>query len=306
MVVIVRFINHKPPFSSYNDNKGKQRRDTKKKTMNTKMILLILAVFVLGIFALSSTPSLFSGQHSWYNLSGGGNDVPCEKCHADIAEEYQDASAHPLYAPHKTYPCSLCHRISGFGENNGTQMTYASGDGSTPGKQTHAAVTVECMDCHDMNFYGEPLNTSTMTHHAFNLQYQTCGLDGAPEGPGNCHAPPRGGWGIKMIRAGGFGITDFNNMSGYYHKPGVSWHEDTGSKAAHRQFVLDAIKNTTLEGANEACIACHTKLQVKMQFNVTTGVKITVNKTYTQSSSYWNVTEIEPGNYIIYEEVKDG
>jgi hypothetical protein len=78
--------------------------------------LLTIGVVVIGIFALPSTMSLFAGQHVWYDLSTGGNDVPCEKCHADIAAEYQDAFAHPLYMPHKTYTCSHCHRISGFGE----------------------------------------------------------------------------------------------------------------------------------------------------------------------------------------------
>ncbi len=276
---------------------------------NLKMVFAIMAILFVGIVALPYAVSLFAGQHTWYDLSGGGNDIPCEKCHADIAEEYQDAFAHPLYAPHKTYPCSHCHRISGFGENNGTERTYASGDGngSIPGNQTHAAVTVQCMDCHDMNFYGRPLNTSTMVHHAFNPQYQTCGWGGPPEGgPRNCHAPPRCGWNITMIRAGGFGLTDFDNMSGYYHKPGVTWPGDTGSKAAHRSFVLAAIENNTLEGANEACIACHTHERVEMNFNVMTELNITVNNSYTQSSSFWNVTGMEVSNYTTYKEVKEG
>jgi len=64
--------------------------------MNTnKIALLAIAIVAIGIFTLPSTVSLFSGQHSWYDLSGGGNQVPCEKCHADIATVYQNAFAHP-------------------------------------------------------------------------------------------------------------------------------------------------------------------------------------------------------------------
>ncbi|MCW7076780.1 MAG: hypothetical protein OCU18_05775 [Candidatus Syntrophoarchaeum sp.] len=278
---------------------------------DTKLLkLMLLAMGLVGVvlIVMPQTVSLFAGEHTWYNLSGGGNDLPCEKCHGDIAAEYQEATAHPKLAPHKTYPCTHCHRISGFGENNGTQIIYASGDGtgSTPGNQTHAAVaTLSCMDCHDMNFYGKPLNTSTMVHHYFNPEYATCGWGGYPDGPRNCHAPPRCGWGIYIIRAGGFGLTDYANRSGYYHKPGVGWPEDTGEKAAHKQFVLDAINDSLMNDADEACIACHTEKQVRMEFNVSTGAIFTVNNSYTQTSSYWSVSDITPTNYTTYVEVKN-
>ena len=227
--------------------------------------------------------------------------MPCEKCHADIAAEYQNAFAHPLYAPHKTYSCSHCHRLSGFGENNGTGVTYASGDGngSTAGQQAHAAVAVECMDCHDLNYmWGRP-PPPPGDHHKFNPQYQTqppgqnpgggpypgCGWGGPPEkGPRNCHAPPRQQDNIAMIRAGGFGLTDFDNMSAYYYFR--TWQNDTGEKAAHRKFVLDAINSTLMEGANEACVACHTKV----------GVNITWTK---NEYLEFTVIEDEAGNWTI-------
>jgi len=47
-----------------------------------------IAVVAVGLFALPSTVSLFSGQHRWYNISGTGNEIPCIKCHADIYDEY--------------------------------------------------------------------------------------------------------------------------------------------------------------------------------------------------------------------------
>jgi len=271
---------------------------------NLKMVFATIAIVVIGIIALPYAASLFSGEHSWYELSAGGSDVPCEKCHADIADEYQDAFAHPLYAPHKTYPCAHCHRVSGFGEKNGSGMNYASGDGSgsTPGKQAHAAVIVECMDCHDLNYmWGKPPPPPS-DHHMNNPQYETCGWGGPPEGGGrNCHALG-GGENIKIIRAGGFGLTDFDNMSTYtYWK---TWPEDTGSKAAHRAFVLDAIENNTLEGANEACIGCHSKVNLKIRFNVTTEATIVVNNSYSETESHWEVESITASDYKTYEEVK--
>jgi len=38
----------------------------------------------------------------------------------------------------------------------------------------------------------------------------------------------------------------------------ISTDTDTGEKAAHKKFVLDAMNESLMEGANEACIACHT------------------------------------------------
>ena len=58
--------------------------------MNTARILIIaIMLAATGIVILPQTVSLFAGQHYWYNLSGYGNDVPCEKCHADVAEEME-------------------------------------------------------------------------------------------------------------------------------------------------------------------------------------------------------------------------
>jgi len=56
--------------------------------------LLAVAVVATGIFALPSTVSLFRGQHSWYELSADGNNVPCEKCHAGICDEMASTGAH--------------------------------------------------------------------------------------------------------------------------------------------------------------------------------------------------------------------
>jgi len=53
-------------------------------------------------------------------------------------------------------------------------MTYASGDGSgsTAGQQAHAAVAVECMDCHDLNYmFGRPPHPPSNHHKIHNIKH---------------------------------------------------------------------------------------------------------------------------------------
>ncbi|MHC1573150.1 MAG: hypothetical protein ACXQTJ_01670, partial [Candidatus Syntropharchaeales archaeon] len=75
--------------------------------------LLMIAVISIGIFALPQTAALFSGQHSWYNLSESGSQVPCMKCHGDINAEMIDSNngVHTTLAS----PGCDCHRVSGTG-----------------------------------------------------------------------------------------------------------------------------------------------------------------------------------------------
>jgi hypothetical protein len=111
--------------------------------MNTnKIALMAIAVVAIGIFALPSTVSLFSGQHSWYDLGATGNDVPCLKCHGDIYDEMVATS--PKNGVHRGMNKSCeCHRVSGTG------VAIGDTDGSTPGTTSHAAETIACMICHE-------------------------------------------------------------------------------------------------------------------------------------------------------------
>ncbi len=88
--------------------------------------------------------------------------MPCEKCHADIADEmashtgpHTELSGSWSGGSFSRLYCEDCHRV--FYSYKDTQQTpawpkytYALGlkEGSTPGKEAHAASTVECMDCH--------------------------------------------------------------------------------------------------------------------------------------------------------------
>jgi hypothetical protein len=191
---------------------------------NGKVALLAGAIVAIGIFALPNTVSLFSGQHTWYDLIAGGNDVPCEKCHADVADEMDSQiGPHSGETGYGRFECGYCHRISEL-------YTYASGygSGSTPGKEAHAASTVPCMHCH-----------SGQVAHGEAFTNEDCL---------KCHDLV---WPFD-IDAGGFGLSEATSS-------------DTGEKAAHKKFVLDAMYNNSLmDGANEACIACHTRIGVNI------------------------------------------
>jgi hypothetical protein len=207
-----------------------------------RIALLTVAICAIGIFALPGTVSLFSGQHSWYDLSAGQNEVPCEKCHGDIGDEMQSGDN----GVHRNMTCALCHRTcfntvynpdTGLYENAPSYI-YASGEGngSTAGKETHAAATVACMDCHGANDDAGVFDHNTYSEYNYELYDETCY---------RCHIKRSTMGQDGFIAAGGFGMTG---------RVG-----DTGERAAHMDFVLDSINDTLMEDANEACIACHTR-----------------------------------------------
>ncbi|MDY6959819.1 MAG: hypothetical protein SVK08_11765, partial [Halobacteriota archaeon] len=200
---------------------------------NRKLMLMLVAVLAVGIFALPSTVAMFGGQHNWYNLEPAGNDVPCVKCHADIYDELYNS-----VGPHDEMECWYCHRTS-----NLTGYTYASGDGTTsvPGQEAHAASTVECMACHE-GFL------SNLDHPSeWNYDCEKCHGGTYPAGNYN-------------LAAGGFNLT--------VNAPGQGGdNSDTGTKAAHMDFVNDSITESQLmEGANEACITCHTHTAIDINW----------------------------------------
>ncbi len=100
-----------------------------------RIALVLLAVFAIGVLVLPSTMTLFAGQHTWYYKEA----LPCEKCHADVADEFQSsANYHP---PGNTYPiweaCVLCHQV---------EPLYPGDVSKSAGK--HAATVVPCDYCH--------------------------------------------------------------------------------------------------------------------------------------------------------------
>jgi len=232
--------------------------------INLKQMFLIIAVLSAVAVAMTHTVTLFSGQHSWYDLSGSGSNVPCLKCHEDIGRELDSGGVHT------SIDCECCHRTS-------KMVGYAAVNGSLvePGQGAHSASTEECMLCH--NGIRRPETNFTHDYLSSSACFQ-------------CHDSD---YVLLAAAAGGFGLT-----------PDLC---DTGTKAAHRSFVLEAmiVDDSLMAGANEACIACHTTIKANIEFNVSTEAKITVNNVYNDSYSYWAVTEITPTNYIPYTEVKE-
>nr|CBH37856.1 hypothetical secreted protein [uncultured archaeon] len=118
---------------------------------SSKLILVAIAIVAVGLFALPSSVSLFSGQHTWYNLGEtAGSDVPCDKCHADInAEMISTGNGAHDFDPYIAPGCN-CHRV------DDTRITtepayggYPEGGSPTPGNKSHAAETIACMICHE-------------------------------------------------------------------------------------------------------------------------------------------------------------
>ena len=202
----------------------------------------MVAVLAIGIFALPGTIAMFGGQHNWYDLGPSGNDVPCEKCHADVYDEMSNTG------PHANMSCWYCHRTG-----NLTGYTYAVGDGtgSIPGQEAHAASTVECMECHEGFVADASSGDCGSCHFGATSVHPVEWRDDTL--CGDCHLGYSGdSFHGNQIEAGGFNLTVTSN--------------DTGIKAAHKAFVDDSISEGLMEGANEACITCHTHVAIDINW----------------------------------------
>ncbi|MGB2841768.1 MAG: hypothetical protein WBC40_04740 [Halobacteriota archaeon] len=267
--------------------------------MNGKGItLMAIAVVAIGTFALPNTVSLFSGQHTWYDLSGQGNDVPCEKCHADIAAEMD-----VLEGPHTDetlgrFECEYCHRIFPVWRRNSTfeNYTYASGDGTgapQPGVEAHAASTVACMYCHSGDRSG--VVGSVMKEHTAPYFIRDCwSMCHYDPSYTNNRLPHEGAYTNRddCLRCHG----DVHTSTVYYVPPAGGFNltidgADTGSNAAHKTFVMNAISNLEMEDANEACIACHTHIAVKINWTHRYSLEFNCTPTLELPPTHFNVTD---------------
>ena len=236
---------------------------------SSNLVLMTVAIVAIGILAMPSTISLFSGQHYWYNISG--SRLPCIKCHADVYAEYLMTGVHgtlsnganswtPGDKPNDA--CYACHRIY---EKRGN-ITYGngSGTGSIPGKEAHAASTVACMACHEFDNVGS--------------------------------YPAAGGFEDPYNNASGLGITDnidADPVTGFKFKYNKSGYP--GGHAAHQGFIEGAITNTLMEDSNEACIGCHTGIPV--QINWTHAMNLVLNATLCNKNLSTAPTHFNTSNY---------
>jgi len=133
--------------------------------MKNRTLLLLIAVILVGIFALPNALSIFAGQHSF---DKAGNGTICQKCHSDVYSELSTASTyHKSISSNATDPCKACHsagyvsaslmplgnKTNGTGTDNvGINIStgvWQNGTGlTTTFTGIHAAITVECVSCH--------------------------------------------------------------------------------------------------------------------------------------------------------------
>lgn len=197
--------------------------------MKNRTLLLLIAVILVGLFALPNALSLFSGQHSF---DKAGNGTICVKCHSDVEAELDASSYHSFtIVGSPGEKCKVCHSAGYINSSlipmgNGTfgrsapnysvglniatgNYTYANGTNRT-GLSLHAAITLECMNCH----YG--VNFTDDAHKPFYDNSSSLGyLKGSNEACYGCHTMVN----VQMtwVRKGGFNYTyDFQNTTGSF------------------------------------------------------------------------------------------
>ena len=136
-----------------------------------KNLLLVTAIIGIGLFVLPSTLSMFAGQHSWYNPDPDIEGIPCEKCHTLEAAElgsgphstgydnvlndsanYSGTGSGPGNATfwgvdNTDHRCLGCHQVGANFTEDSEWYDYNT-NWTTRRNQTHAAVVIQCIDCH--------------------------------------------------------------------------------------------------------------------------------------------------------------
>lgn len=189
--------------------------------MNNKKNLLLLgiAVAAIGVFIIPSTMSMFVGQHRWYSVTTASSQYDlCQRCHiAEVSEWKANTGAHNAYRSWSMKngpdPGCFCHQVNqtnlatfGFdssrmkqfkfevfnetGQLNTSRESWNISNGTSWRSEStpHAAVTIECIDCH-YNASAQ-LNNTNEAHKTFYLQTKNTTLN--PYGSNNtacmaCH-----------------------------------------------------------------------------------------------------------------------
>jgi len=224
---------------------------------SSNLVLMTVAIVAIGIIAMPSTISLFAGQHTWYNLTN--DELPCRKCHAEVFYELERSAFHRWngYGWNENASgnpdnsaCYGCHRAN-------KSITYADVGSSvtdvTPGKQAHAASTVACMLCHQFNASEDVQDFNGTSMPGF--------AAGGFKQPVNANPL--------------YNYTDTDHPGGY---------------AAHQQFIESAVNDTTMEDANEACIACHTHIPVKINWTHRYSLEFNCTPDFSLPPTHFNVT----------------
>ena len=159
--------------------------------MKSKILLLSFSIVVVGMFAMPGTLSLFAGQHTFVN----GSDVDCKKCHIDIYEQIVCDECGTVHNSAALTGCKVCHRTGSLGLIFGNPAIGISGNNKlniTNDPNAHAAVTVECIFCHDLivEDAGSPqeiLGSDEAHSTYYNASNQSTLLKGGNEACIGCH-----------------------------------------------------------------------------------------------------------------------
>ncbi|VVB97786.1 Cytochrome c7 c [uncultured archaeon] len=230
--------------------------------MNSKVILLSFAVVAVGLFALPSTMSLFSGQHTWVAVE----DIKCQKCHQDIYDEITGVSAiHNKFEASYGNACARCHvspnstNFNKSGANLSAQawISYVSKSTTVAGQvnfSAHAAITVECLACH---------GTGNLTNNNTGLSTGNSPLRLMSDQ--EAHRP----FYYAAVSNKAVGDVNFSSLqaAGIAKSDTPQWYS-TGS---YNQTVVQ------LKGTNAACIGCHTHATVNITWNRAIGYEMNAN-----------------------------
>jgi len=102
---------------------------------------------------------------------------------------------------------------------------------------------------------------------------------------------PTGSGSLAGFFAGGFADPYPAGYTGTRYNYTNATHR--GGHAAHQTFIQSAIYDTTMEDANEACIACHTHIPVKINWTHRFSLEFNV----TPESGYWPPTHFNVSDW---------
>jgi len=154
---------------------------------DSRIVLLGIAVLMIGLFILPETIAMFVGQHDFYDTTTPGNGVNCLKCHTDILDELNRASAVNTFHRFGFTDARMCE------ECHMTTAPTIEGLTIGPGGEFHAAAAPACLDCHSGAGGGglsalEIITGTEEVHKAFaNESNKSKLLKGANEACISCH-----------------------------------------------------------------------------------------------------------------------
>lgn len=192
----------------------------------TRFNILLIGMIALGLFLLPGVISTFTGSHSYV----APENVECQKCHQDVFAELQASQADHVHANanwtnKQIFDCNECHTVSDLGGSPGTG---------------HAARTVDCAICHNKTLF-----------ESTGESYYDWAHDSQDEG---------------IYFEYGMYCLDCH----YFSDEGLPVFIDEVyenivlEEAAHNQYFLNAMNDSTLLGGSEACVSCHTNVDFVM------------------------------------------